>query len=464
MAAHSERPDAVRQLEDMPMQCVVAAVCADDHLDAEMAAATLSALACTCHAFSAEVGNAHLREWRRLAEMCYPEQQGMTRHELCVELARWRAYANGLCLAGPPTLEQAVAAVAQSAKSHSYYKHLNMSRSALFGFGVSAVSGMRSVDGKFVDYCEDDGTRFHYTWMTTSTYRDRFGFLDFYDGAPGTHVRGHRGFRCDVPFESIALKQPSSTVESAARMPAYIVASSTVWVSAAVHGQSDLDHLYHRAMLYEKVVNLMSVGGREVVEGMQRQGDVCDARLQHRHEETTIRLPPKLLDAIEELERSWPALEAALAKLRPPMSSHRLLAAGRSPVYEVPKDWVDFESPEAHNARRLVREMLQRLMPWLRGAALERTAANLLSGMITSSHHLTRQQTPERSTQERIERIASIAQLVQRCNERFAMLEAAARMCGHVRGVGAPPLDIAPLFEDDDPSRVRLFGKVFGML
>ena len=45
-----------------------------------------------------------------------------------------------------------------------------------FAFKLDLTSGMRLVDGgggtcDWIDYKEEDGTRFHYTWRTTESYR-----------------------------------------------------------------------------------------------------------------------------------------------------------------------------------------------------------------------------------------------------------------------------------------------------
>jgi len=88
----------------------------------------------------------------------------------------------------PPTLEQLTNFVEHVASAHSWYKHLaNGAPRDFFQLRVSPSAGMRYHDGRYVDYVEGDGTRFHYTWMTTARYRERFGVLEYdyagYDGS-----------------------------------------------------------------------------------------------------------------------------------------------------------------------------------------------------------------------------------------------------------------------------------------
>jgi len=80
----------------------------------------------------------------------------------------------------PPTSEQLINFVEYMASAHSWYKHLaNGAPCHFFKVHVSPTAGMRYHDGRYIDYTEDDGTRFHYTWMTTARYRSQFGVFDY---------------------------------------------------------------------------------------------------------------------------------------------------------------------------------------------------------------------------------------------------------------------------------------------
>ena len=74
-------------------------------------------------------------------------------------------------------------------------KHLALSEGTPFCVFLSPTAGMRAMRGndgktKFIDYTEDDGTRFHYTWCTTEKYRKSFGHLDFQYGESVQQIRG----------------------------------------------------------------------------------------------------------------------------------------------------------------------------------------------------------------------------------------------------------------------------------
>eukprot|EP01094_Clydonella_sp_ATCC50884_P006739 TRINITY_DN15942_c0_g1_i1.p1 TRINITY_DN15942_c0_g1~~TRINITY_DN15942_c0_g1_i1.p1 ORF type:complete len:455 (-),score=83.64 TRINITY_DN15942_c0_g1_i1:50-1393(-) len=62
--------------------------------------------------------------------------------------------------------------------AHSWYKHLSMSEVHDFLFFLSPVAGCRfsSKMKAWVDQCEGDGSRFHYTWTPTANYRQRYGY------------------------------------------------------------------------------------------------------------------------------------------------------------------------------------------------------------------------------------------------------------------------------------------------
>ena len=100
-------------------------------------ALSLSALRSTCQRLCREVNQLE-------AEICeailprWPSSPNLT--GIFASARRWQRYARCLML---PTIEQAVMSVRRSAEAHSYYKHLNIGRSAEFGFNLSLVAGMR---------------------------------------------------------------------------------------------------------------------------------------------------------------------------------------------------------------------------------------------------------------------------------------------------------------------------------
>jgi len=88
----------------------------------------------------------------------------------------------------PPTREQIENFVHRVTNSHSWYKHLPATSGSAFIVYLSPTAGMRTAllrersdnsQAKWRDYTEDDGTRFHYTWCTTSEYRRKFGYLQY---------------------------------------------------------------------------------------------------------------------------------------------------------------------------------------------------------------------------------------------------------------------------------------------
>jgi len=157
----------------------------------------LSCLGATCKQLRADV-DASDAVWRALTAQCYPVPSSRdgtkcqpTRQALRRRLAGWRRHAATFEL---PSLKQMVQCVVRSASAHSYYKHLNISRTAPFSFHLSHTACMRAMHrGKgrdavreWVAYVRGDGTEFHYTWTPTAEYTERYGQLVHVDGCSST--------------------------------------------------------------------------------------------------------------------------------------------------------------------------------------------------------------------------------------------------------------------------------------
>ena len=93
-------------------------------------------------------------------------------HCLCASMNLHHAYLR--CLPSPPPTSQQVAAfVVRVAGAHSWYKHLPLERRCTFVFKLDATAGMRHTKEGYIPYTEDDGTRFHYTWLESTAYHLR---------------------------------------------------------------------------------------------------------------------------------------------------------------------------------------------------------------------------------------------------------------------------------------------------
>merc|ERR1719231_1200210 len=131
-------------------------------------------------------------------------------------------------------MAQLINFVEHMASAHSWYKHLaNCAPRDFFQVRVSPTAGMRHhVTGRFVDYVEDDGTRFHYTWMTTARYRARFWFLDY-------EFSGY--------FDSTAPSATVCTVDGESALLPRALREDLVPVTATVHSNSLHYGLFHTA-------------------------------------------------------------------------------------------------------------------------------------------------------------------------------------------------------------------------
>jgi len=390
--------------------------------------------------------------WKALATQCYPEIPALqTRTALCKQIGLWKSYVAHL---EQPTMEQMVSCVVRSATAHSYYKHLDLSRTTLFYFHVSLVAGMRKFRStgstlvldeydnaqrqtsrrrrtrrdhdrrdhdrrsEYVDYVRGDGTEFHYTWIPTEEYRSKFGFL------------GGGEKQNSLDMESILLDTPTKL--GAARMPAYITASGTTFCSAIVHGSSH--GLYHKA--FEVFINK----GREALEAEQAEGNVCDATIQRRHYNSLITMPADVIDAFEILHH-WrgPLLEFwHNAQLDLTHGAHPLTHnARRDILYNLvstlsSRRCNDPVPPRLQPIIDAIKKMGAALFPFLQSEA--RTVAvvaatdKVVRSLAASYDH--ELQVPSISDYVRV------AEFAQCARERYAMLEAVARICRHIWGAG----------------------------
>lgn len=75
---------------------------------------------------------------------------------------------------GESTSKQIRNYIMRTCGAHSWYKHMSLlNASYSFQFILKPYVNMRLIDNKYIEYLEDDGTRFHYTWTTTKKYRER---------------------------------------------------------------------------------------------------------------------------------------------------------------------------------------------------------------------------------------------------------------------------------------------------
>merc|ERR1719456_1585883 len=240
----------------------------------------LCRLAATCKRFH-NFGNAATADdlmWKPLHEQCCKaacQPPARCKDAVCSAMSEWRRYAAQLAL---PSLEQMLNMVHRSAGAHSYYKHLNLGRSARFSFHISKVAGMRRNNGhgstKWIDYVRGDGTEFHYTWTPTKQYRERFGQLVADDDRPNDPRR-------PAPERSVRLFDEADEITP---LPRYILESATSLCSALVHH----NHGRRDGGCYGKLHELLQASSAEAYDGVVvREGDVCDTRscLQHRHDD-----------------------------------------------------------------------------------------------------------------------------------------------------------------------------------
>lgn len=334
-------------------------------------------------------------------------------------LRPWLRYASQLEI---PSLQQMVACVERSANAHSYYKHLNISRSACFSFHLSQVAGMRRTADGFIAYVRGDGTEFHYTWTPTAEYRKAFGQLVYEDGGPRHPT-------------SLPQPLPSHTLHSASGeavwQPQYVVEAGAAMCSAAVHDTSQ-DY-------YRKTLVVLQAVGRDALEGVVvRTSEVSDARLQRRHMDSDIIVPTCALEALAACEERKAEMKEAFALLCA-LSFDELLDK-RQAADEKLKPQLDVLYDLANAVFSFLPCIKARL------ALLKASHQCKCRGGITVD-----------------DISANLAEVAERVAERWGLLQACARVVGHVieaQGASsAAPPDLAPIFEGD----MRLFFTLCGL-
>ncbi len=140
-----------------------------------------------------EVDANAIRWSRRLWEKCSGSKDSLVKtnsrplprlplcqRKLLFRMSEWIRYKRNLVVvAGLPSQKQLWNFVLRVADHHSWYKHLPIQRISKFQFACSLASGMRLGTKGHVEFTEDDGTHFHYTWKTTAQYRENFHFFDW---------------------------------------------------------------------------------------------------------------------------------------------------------------------------------------------------------------------------------------------------------------------------------------------
>mmetsp|Transcript_14969 Transcript_14969/g.21387 ORF Transcript_14969/g.21387 Transcript_14969/m.21387 type:complete len:423 (+) Transcript_14969:135-1403(+) len=136
--------------------------------------------------------------WRRFLQE--EELEGETYEDWAIQMRPWNtlctelasAYrllpspATGLTIAQENAQENMAQRIAnfiiRVAGHHSWYKHLPITTGVTsFELYLDLNSRMRwdRKKKKWIEYTKNDGTQFHYTWMTTEKYRRLFGYFDW---------------------------------------------------------------------------------------------------------------------------------------------------------------------------------------------------------------------------------------------------------------------------------------------
>lgn len=141
----------------------------------------------------------------------------------------------------PPTDSQIEAFADYVASAHSWYKHLPLQPPGVdFHFYIDPNTGMDHLvhaSGEVTVRARTPGTEsFHYSWMTTADYRERFGYLAF-SCAAGSSV-----FGTDLVGEETVLVDENSLHPvlqvdrySAKRPPKQVLDAGTCSLTALVH-------------------------------------------------------------------------------------------------------------------------------------------------------------------------------------------------------------------------------------
>mmetsp|Transcript_20523 Transcript_20523/g.69445 ORF Transcript_20523/g.69445 Transcript_20523/m.69445 type:complete len:480 (-) Transcript_20523:237-1676(-) len=463
------------------LQCILLSL---GELDSpETVVRALCSLAATCRRLRDEVARAEM-VWHDMSQACYPVHGGRTsvpmcpnpddgpkpaplgRSELCARLAAWRKYADGI---EAPSAQQMVNVISRSANAHSYYKHLNIGRTAPFSFHLSQVAGKRHVGGDcdgeaehYVDYVRGDGTEFHYTWTPTAEYRRDFGMVAYMDGAsmrPGI----------PVPPRVLELARADATM---VLQPAYVDAASQAFCSASVHGQGE-----PRGGHFDVAYRRLQEEGTEAVQGRMLQMEICDAPLQRRQMNCVIEIPRSALGFLSVMAKWEEPLGEAIAALLARLEWTALVeAVGR----EAPRRGLPASSLQKKALRLLLASLaapapasssgatpLAEALTGAKGAAAELAAImhELGDGLFPALPGRARAaavehvvlQFSEHGDDRRHAAVAAV-ELAERVDERVGMFDALSRMVGLV--CRSPvDADLAAQVYDDP----KLYGKILGM-
>mmetsp|Transcript_68644 Transcript_68644/g.205870 ORF Transcript_68644/g.205870 Transcript_68644/m.205870 type:complete len:501 (+) Transcript_68644:32-1534(+) len=437
----------------------------------------LCSLAATCTRLRNEVARAETL-WHDLAQACYPEGERpadqpapLGRSELCARLAAWRKYADGIEV---PSAQQMVQVISRSANAHSYYKHLNIGRTAPFSFHLSQVAGKRRVRGSdgeadhYIDYVRGDGTEFHYTWTPTAEYRRKFGMVAYTDGAsmrPGSAPPGPRVLELAHADATVVLQ------------PAYVDAASYTFCSAVVHGEGE-PRQGHFEVAYER----LQAEGVEALQCRMRQAEICDAALQRRQMNCEIEIPRSVLGFLTVMAK-WeePLREALAALLARPEWTALVEAVGfmHEAAMQRPAMLSDKKNFTEKKALRLLLASLAHspsasgsgARPLAEALAAAKWAAGEMAAILHELGDGLFPALPGRARAAAVEHVVlqftvhgsgrrhaatAAVELAERVDERLGMFDALARMVGFVRG---SPTDVSQEVYDDP----KLYGQLLGM-
>jgi hypothetical protein len=122
------------------------------------------------------------------------------------------------------------------AEAHSWYKHLPLLPPGVrFYFFVDPWAGQLRIESRgrltHRERKDDDEFKFHYTWMTTRVYQERFGHLEYTatGGGMTTMYFGHRGTSEGPDAPVVAMEG------RALRMPSEIAQAGSVLLTAVIH-------------------------------------------------------------------------------------------------------------------------------------------------------------------------------------------------------------------------------------
>ncbi|GMI11271.1 hypothetical protein TrLO_g10479 [Triparma laevis f. longispina] len=168
--------------------------------------------------------------------------------------------------------------------AHSWYKHMSLlNASYSFQFILKPYVNMRLIDNKYIEYLEDDGTRFHYTWTTTKKYRESYGILDYY-----------QNYECDTwgknDFTVIDYPDKEEN-KKRSKFDNELVRSNNVPVTSIIHSNS-IQYYKCAWKLFKDGVDLRESSPQSLVEGT----------LSRRHYSDKDRLPETTIKFFEGLQ------------------------------------------------------------------------------------------------------------------------------------------------------------------